>query len=150
MLVKKTLLMDMRNSNPCSRMKNLFPDYHTLLRKNGLIWIMDEPEKVAMQHVLSAIRPAKLRTCLESEIEFAHHNLKKEFTKFFQHSTKISEAFVIVDSGALEKDKDTTTINRRKDHKKDKVKAGWQKDIKAQNRKGTSDTEPICLWEPQQ
>lgn len=80
-LVKKNMRMDILNSDALSRMKNLFLDYQKLLRKHGLIWMVEEEqEKVPVKHVISEIRPEKLRTRLESDISFTHHPLKKNFT----------------------------------------------------------------------
>ena len=55
--VSKNLKMDMQDSSAVSRMQSLFVSYHTLLRQNGLLWVMDTSPKVAVHHVLSAIRP---------------------------------------------------------------------------------------------
>lgn len=41
-LVEKNHRMDMRHKDISSRIKNLFLDYQTLLRKNGLTWIVTE------------------------------------------------------------------------------------------------------------
>lgn len=63
-IVRKDLKMDMKNKDARSRMKSLLIEYHTLLRRNGLYWLLEDKEKVAVQHVLSEIQSVKLRNCL--------------------------------------------------------------------------------------
>ena len=98
-IFERELKMDMKDTNTRSRIETLFVSYHSILRHNGIVWLLDANQKVAVGHVLSAIRPKTLKDRLESDLEFAHHKLKKDFKNFMAHSIKVSEAFQIVDSG---------------------------------------------------
>eukprot|EP00171_Calliarthron_tuberculosum_P004298 IDg4298t1 len=100
-IVRRELRMNMHNKDASSRMKGLFIDYHTVLRKHGLNWILTVNQKVAVQHVISAIQPYKLRKRLENDIQLAHHDLRKDFNGFFKHAKKVSDAFALVDNGML-------------------------------------------------
>ena len=62
-------------------------------------WLLDANQKVAVCHFLSAIFAKTLKERLESDLEFAHDKLKRDFKKFMAHTIKVSEAFRIVDSG---------------------------------------------------
>ena len=91
--------MDMKDKNARSRMESLFVSYHKLLRRHGVSWIVKNNQKVAVGHVLSCIKPATLQSRLQSNLEFSHHSLKKDFKGFMKHSIRISEAFQMVDTG---------------------------------------------------
>ena len=71
-VVDKELSMNMSNRNARSRMQSLFVDYHSLLDRHGLTWIIEENQKLAVAHVLSAIRPVTLRERLTSDLSFSH------------------------------------------------------------------------------
>ena len=77
----------------------MFVSYHTMLSRNGLLWLLKDNQKVGVTHVLSAIRPATLTEQLEGDLDFAHHGLKKDFQGFMRHAIKIAEAFQLVDNG---------------------------------------------------
>lgn len=64
--------MDMKNSNDRSRMKDLFVDYNVLVLSHVVTWIFKENQNSSVLHVLSYIRPKKLKECLESELFFSH------------------------------------------------------------------------------
>lgn len=98
-LVRNELVMDMSNGNAKSRMQTLFADYHSLLAKQGVKWVISDNQKLAVAHVLAAIRPASLRERLESDLAFSHHALKKDFKKFLKHAVELSDAFQSVDNG---------------------------------------------------
>lgn len=72
-LIEKKLKMNMEKKNARSRMQRLFANYHSLLTENGVKWIIQENQKLAVTHVLSAIRPQPLRERLESDLPFSHH-----------------------------------------------------------------------------
>eukprot|EP00177_Eucheuma_denticulatum_P007332 GFKZ01013345.1.p1 GENE.GFKZ01013345.1~~GFKZ01013345.1.p1 ORF type:complete len:218 (+),score=13.70 GFKZ01013345.1:592-1245(+) len=82
-----------------SRMLSLVDAYHKLLRRNGLGWLLKENQKVAVLHVLSAVKPRTLCYRLQSDLEFSQHGLKKHLCKFMAHAVKVSEAFQLIDVG---------------------------------------------------
>lgn len=98
-IVNRELRMDMANPNSRSRMQTLFVSYHKLLRRHGISWVLDDNEKVAVSHVLSAIRPKSLQDRLKSDLEFARTDCRKDFTKFMKHAVKLADAFQLLDNG---------------------------------------------------
>lgn len=99
-IVRRELCMDMKNLDASSRMRTLFIDYHTLLSQHGLSWVIDSLGKIAVQHVFSVVRFAKLRSRLELNLSVSNAEIKKEFKRFFKHSRKIAHAFALVDCGS--------------------------------------------------
>lgn len=77
--------MYMRNADATSRIKNLFVNYHTLLRKHGLTWLLDCNKKMAVQHVLKAIGPAKVQRRLRGDLGSSHFELQIDFNGLFAH-----------------------------------------------------------------
>lgn len=98
-IVKHKLRTNMANHDAEARMEDLFTDYHTLLSRNGLVWLITDNPKVAVQHVLSAIRPQTLFDRLTADLEFAEYELRKDFSGFLKHAIKLAKAFQIVDAG---------------------------------------------------
>lgn len=78
-IVKAELRTNMDDSNAKSRMENLFVSYHALIKRHGLSRILEDNQKFAVYHVLSAIRPNILKERLTSDLEFSHHELRKTF-----------------------------------------------------------------------
>lgn len=56
-LVEATLRMDMSVKSATDRMQLLFMEYRSLLRTNGLKWVIERTPKVPIRHVLSVVRP---------------------------------------------------------------------------------------------
>lgn len=80
-------------------MQGLFVLYISLLRRHGGKWTTESGPKIAFYHVLSAVRPAHVKKKIESILEFAYSNLKKNLEGFMKHALKVSEAFRIVGNG---------------------------------------------------
>lgn len=89
----------MNDSNAITRIGNLFILYHAILRRHGMSWLVTDIKKIAVYHVLLATRPAFPPSRLESDLEFLHHELRKNFIDFMRHATRLSEAFQLVDDG---------------------------------------------------
>lgn len=111
-LVTQELVMDMSNLSAKFRMQNLSIDYHSLLTKGELKWIVSDNQKLAVSHVLSAIYPESLRARLQSDLPISHYDLINDFKKFLSHAVNLSEAFHIVDSGPCRRPKMDRTDNR--------------------------------------
>lgn len=88
--------MNMRDKNAKPRMESLFVIHHALLRRNGLSWLLETNENVAVSHIISAIRPKTLKNRLQSDLDFAHYGLQKDFRGFMKHAVRLSESFQIV------------------------------------------------------
>lgn len=80
-------------------MHEVFANYHTILRRHRLTWILTETPKVSVAHVLSAIRPTSLKDHLESDLAFSHQPLRNDLKAFLQHAIKLTEAFQLVRCG---------------------------------------------------
>ena len=100
-IIDKELKMDMADTSAPMRMKNRFASYLSVLRRHGLQWITKSRPKTAITHVIAAVKPKSLRTKLESNIDFSHMELQKDFNAFFKHAVKISESFDDVDTGPI-------------------------------------------------
>lgn len=70
-------------------MQFLLVDYQKILRRHGVSWTLQENKKVAVVHVLSAIRPHSIKVRLESDLEFSKTSLKKDFKGFMKHELKL-------------------------------------------------------------
>lgn len=99
-LVEKELNINMENKNARFCMQGLFVDYHSLLANQGLTWTLKGNQKLAVSHVMSAIKQVSLRERLEPDLSFYHHKLRKDFSKFLAHEVKLSKAFQLVNAGS--------------------------------------------------
>lgn len=79
-------------------MISLFVDYTALVKRHGAPWILDTNDKVAVKHVLSAVRPISLRTRIKSDLEFTKHKLRKELKGVMAHAVRISKAFELLEN----------------------------------------------------
>lgn len=82
-------------------MSNLFVSYLSILERHGLAWLLERNQKVAVDHVLSAIRTVSLKTLLKSDLDFDQQSLQKAFTGFMRYAIKLAEKFQLVDNGKL-------------------------------------------------
>lgn len=139
--------MDMKNKNASSRMRNLFIDYRNLLCFNSLAWLLEDNQRISVQHVLSAMKPSKLRSRLESDLAFSQHHLKKNFNAFFKHAQNLSDAFQLVDSGVLNEEKPGSTSGKRVE----KVRKGannFSANCSAPPKTAPTHDDPVCLGPP--
>lgn len=98
-IVSQKLRTNMRNNNAKSRMQDLFSSYVTILSRNGLRWLIEENPKVAVYHVLSAVRPQSLQNRLTSDLSFSKYKFQKDWHAFLKHAVRLAEAFQLVDEG---------------------------------------------------
>lgn len=111
-IIGKELCMVMTDKSAKARMESLFVSYLSILRRNGLAWVPKVCPKVAVNNVLSAVKPGNLQESLQSDLRFAHQDLRKDFKSFMQHAVKLSIAFEIVDIGPR-RDRASSTDSRR-------------------------------------
>lgn len=71
--MRNELHTDMKNPKAKARVQDLFASYLTILRSHWLKWLVCENQKVAVAHVLSAIKPLALRERLVSYLAFSYH-----------------------------------------------------------------------------
>jgi hypothetical protein len=84
-LVTKQLRISLTEKDPEQRVIMLFTDYTSLLRVNGLSWVIADRPDLAVSHILEAIKPKPLQRRLMDDLEFAHKPLKKNFRGFMTH-----------------------------------------------------------------
>lgn len=87
-LVKDELHIYMTKKEAPSRTESLFVSYKLHLCRHGLAWLTKDNEKVAVYHVLSAIRPELLHTILKYNFHLLHYKLSKEFKGFIPYAIK--------------------------------------------------------------
>jgi hypothetical protein len=92
-IVAKKLRINMGETDTEQRIIMLFADYASLLRSNGLSWITEGNPKIAVGHILDALKPKPLKARVKDDIEFAHSHLKKDFLSFMNHVIKRAEIY---------------------------------------------------------
>ena len=92
-VVERMLRMDMSDPGAKSRMESIFLSYYTILRQHGLLRVIKDAPKVAVQHVLSQIRPMSLQSRLKDDLALSQYDLQKDFKGFFAHAVRLAEAF---------------------------------------------------------
>ena len=98
-IVSRDLRMNMTTRNARARMESLFIAYHGILSRQGVSWVIKENQKLAVSHVLDAIRPIALKDRLSSDLSFSHHEKRKNFQAFMKHAIYVSECFQVCDNG---------------------------------------------------
>lgn len=106
----------MNDSDAISRVNNLFVSYLSILRRQGLSWVVEENQKVAVGYVLATIHPSTLHIQLESDLELSHHDLRKNFRGFIKHAIRLTEAFQLVDNGK-QQSQATKAVTNKHNHK---------------------------------
>lgn len=76
-----------------ARMQMLFIVYRSLLKKNGIKWILESSQKLAVTLVLDFIKPHQLRLQIQEDLEGGYLYLKNGFSEFMQHALETCEAF---------------------------------------------------------
>lgn len=162
-LVRNKLHTDMKNHNAISRMQDFLANYHMLLPRNGLKWLIKDNSKISAEHVLFAIKPYTLHDRLDVNFSFAKYELSKCFHDFLKHAICLAEAFQIVDSGptSLGGPNDTSNSYHTKRNgggrRKDRVgrsRNGGRSELGAGSSPAGAYTEthneelPLCLWDP--
>lgn len=146
-LFAKVLRINMVYSSAQSRIENIFVSYHSILRRQGLFWLLKGNQKLAVFHVLLAIRPESLRFRLDSNLQFSHQDLCKDFKALMKHAIKFSEAYQLVNSGLPQKPTDMyRRVRKSHSGNKDGTKISA---VASSEDSGKQDTNiPICLYPP--
>jgi hypothetical protein len=92
-LVSKSLNVKMQEKDIPSRLTTLFADYTTLLRNNGISWVIKEKPKISVGHIVSALRPTPLQKRIREDLKFRHSSLRKDWRAFLKHDTARTEHY---------------------------------------------------------
>lgn len=127
-LIKKELKTDMSDGHATSRMENLFISYNGLLRRHGLSWLPNHNPKMAVRHVLAAVKPESLRLRLDLDLRLRHPEFKSDLSSFMKHAIRLADAFDVLDIGpkgqTRPKTKNSTTSGGRNTISKSKETSG--------------------------
>lgn len=100
---------------------------------------------MAVNHIVSSLRPVSLRTRLQSDLDFTKHCLKKDFKGFRAHAVRLSEAFELLDNGPKSHDTKTDSDTKPSGPSGSKPKKE-PKAVKSDPNKARSD--PPCPYGP--
>lgn len=96
-IFEKNLTMDMTVSSSKVRIRSLFVACHSLLRRNGLSWVIEDAQKIAVDHVLGSIKPASLLNLSKSDLAFFKKKQKMDFFGFMPDAIKLYKSFKFLD-----------------------------------------------------
>lgn len=86
------------------------------------------------------MQPESLKSRLQSDLNFSHHRLRKDFKELMNHYIRLSEAFKLVDWGP----KSSVDKNRLR------TKSGGNKNKSEKNSSKKADKQlPVCLYASQ-
>lgn len=111
--------MNIKNSHATLRIENLFVDYHALLDKHVLTWLLEINQKIEVQHDINSIKLAKIRKRLEIDLEFSHNRLKKDLPEFFAHTRRVSVEFLLIDGFSLNEESSSRNVEKTNANNKD-------------------------------
>jgi RNase H-like domain found in reverse transcriptase/Reverse transcriptase (RNA-dependent DNA polymerase)/Integrase zinc binding domain len=92
-LVVKNLRINLSEKDAEQRIIMLFAEYSSLLRVNGLSWLLEKNPKVAVGHIIEALKPIRLQKRIKDDLSLAHVALEKDFLQFMQHVIKRAEIY---------------------------------------------------------
>jgi len=121
--VKKKVFMKLKEPDPTMRVMNVFTDYLMLLSERKMDSFVDENPKLAIQHIVTALRPLALQEKIHNDLILYKLALAKDWHKFYAY---VTEKTVALDQflPAIEQ------IRRKPEEVRD-VKKGSRKDAKA-------------------
>lgn len=85
--------MDTSDWNAKSHMENVFIAYHSILRRDGLSWVLTTNQKIIVSHALSVIRSLGLQSCIKLDLNFSQDKLTDGFRGSMRQDVRLSEAF---------------------------------------------------------
>jgi hypothetical protein len=86
LIVTRSLRINMAEKDAAQRIVMLFADYTSLMRVHGLSWVIAEHPKVAVGHLVAALRPVPLQRRIREDLEFSYEPLAKDFLNFIKHT----------------------------------------------------------------
>ena len=102
-LVKKSVFMNVSEGDPEHRSKSLFWDYTDFLTQHKWEGLLKDNPKLAVSHICMLLKPAALKTKVETDLAISKHKLKKDWMAFYAYVTAQAiacDAFVPVTSSA--------------------------------------------------
>jgi hypothetical protein len=84
-IITRSLRTNMAEKDTEQRIIMLFADYQSLLRANGLSWIVKDNPKLAVDHIMEVIKPFALKKRLRDDLDLAHVGLENDFLGFMRH-----------------------------------------------------------------
>lgn len=145
-LVSKTTPMNLIEKDVEQRVLMLFSDYTSLLRSNGLSWIIQDKPKTAVGHIVNALRPAPLQRSVKLDLDFAHSNLKKNWRECLRNVN--SRARYCAEFEADPNPSSTSyPLKYKDDNKRSLSEAGGKRDVETSRRKKPFPDcwNPICI-----
>jgi hypothetical protein len=120
-IISRSLRLNFAEKDPEQRIIMLFADYSGLLWSNGLSWVLKEHPKMAVAHIVEAIRPATLQKRLREDLEFSYAPLKRDFLGFMKHVISRTEHYnesepLETSSSATKKTTISTTHQNNQNH----------------------------------
>jgi hypothetical protein len=104
-IFSRSLRSNMSEKDPEQRIIMLFSDYQSLLRHNGMGWLINGNPKMASSHITDALKPSIPFKPVKDDLNFGHTNLKKDFMLCMQRCIRRAEQF------AEYEDADSSTSN---------------------------------------
>jgi len=86
--VKKKLFMKMKEPDASMRVMNVFTDYLELLSERKMDSFVEENPKLAILHIVSALRPLALKEKIENDLVLHKQILAKDWHKFYAYVTE--------------------------------------------------------------
>jgi hypothetical protein len=92
-LVGRSIRINMSERDTEQRIIMLFADYKSLLRANGMDWLVAENPKMAVNHITDALKPNILKKRIKDDLTLSHTDLKKDFLRFMHHVIRRAEQY---------------------------------------------------------
>jgi hypothetical protein len=86
-MVQRKVRTNMQEKDSTMRINQLVSDYLTPSREQGWTLLKDHP-KLAIKHLLSAVKPAQLKEVCENDIQLDQVAIRKDFYGFVKHLRK--------------------------------------------------------------
>lgn len=84
-LVKKNVLIKIKEPDPKIRMMSLFMDYYTFLGERNLQHLTENNTKNAVKHVVGLLKPAGFKQKIENDLALEKAELKQDWKGFYAY-----------------------------------------------------------------
>jgi hypothetical protein len=135
-IVNRSLRINMAERDCEQRILMLFADYKSLLRLNGMAWLVYDNPKLAVSHITDALKPSVLKKRIRDDLSFGHIGLKKDFLLFMKHVISRAERYADYDEPDATSSGSAPKIPGARPEKVGPM-AGYTRDHKSQSHTGT-------------